>query len=247
MRQNKNSPFEAMVLVGGKGTRLQSVLSDRPKPMALIAGRPFLEWLLLSLRTRGIRRVILCTGHLGELVEAHFTDGHYLDIEVIYSQDPAPLGTAGAISRALGEVRGERFFVLNGDSYCRVDFERLTEVHIARSARATMWLVMQADCRRFGSVEIEEDGRVTAFREKSPEQRPGLINAGIYLLERETAESIPTGRAVSLETEFFPQLIGNRLYAAAGDGPFIDIGTPEAYASAEDFFASEWQARYGDQ
>jgi NDP-sugar pyrophosphorylase family protein len=238
----RNSPFEAMILVGGKGTRLQSVLSDRPKPMALIAGRPFLEWLMLSLQARGIRRVILCTGHLGEFVEAHFGDGHRLDMEVRYSLDPEPLGTAGAVGHALGQVRGERFWVLNGDSYCRADFERLAEVHVARHAKATMWLVMQADCRRFGSVEIEEDGRVIAFREKSSEQRTGLINAGIYLLERKTVEMISSGRAVSLETEVFPQLIGNGLYAALGNGPFLDIGTPEAYASAEDFFASEWPA-----
>ena len=236
---NTDLAFNAMILVGGRGTRLQSVVSDLPKPMAPVAGRPFLEWLILSLRGQGIRRLILCTGHMGELIEARFGDGRSLDVELSYCRDPFPLGTAGSIKHALDLVRGQRFFVLNGDSYCRVDFGRLAKAHLVRRAGATIWAVRQDDCRRYGSVDVNEQGAVLAFHEKSLDARAGLVNAGVYVLEKRTAMSIPSNMAVSLENEVFPQMIGSGLYAEIGGGPFIDIGVPEAYASAQVFFAAE--------
>jgi NDP-sugar pyrophosphorylase family protein len=183
--------------------------------------------------------VIFCTGYMSETVEAHFGDGRQWDLADTYSRDPVLLGTAGAVRHALNQVRGERFLVLNGDSYCRVDLKRLVQAHANRRASATLWLVPVDDCRRYASVMIGEDSAVRAFQEKSPEKGAGLINAGIYLLEREVAESIPDGRAVSLETELFPQLIGRGLYAVVAESPFLDIGTPEAYAIADEFFAWE--------
>ena len=231
-------PLDTILLIGGKGTRLQGVINDRPKPMAMVAGRPFLEWLVITLQTQGVRRLIFCTGYMSEVVEAYFGDGRQWGAELVYSLDPFPLGTGGAVRYALTQIQSDRFLVLNGDSYCRFDIKRLAQVHIAHSARATIWLVPTDDCRRYGSVEIGEDGVVRAFREKSIEKRAGLINAGIYLLEREVVKTIPEGHTVSMETEFFPALIGHGLYAVVGDSPFLDIGTPEAYASAEHFFAS---------
>lgn len=231
--------LDALILVGGKGTRLQGVVSDRPKPMAEVAGRPFAEWLLLDLRAQGLRRAIFCTGYMSAVIEAHFGDGRQWGMEVTYSRDPFPLGTAGAVRYALSQVRGERFLILNGDSYCRIDLKRLAQAHANRRASATLWLVPVDDCRRYGSVVIGEDGAVRAFQEKSPEKRAGLINAGIYLLEHVVAEAIPEGEAVSLETAFFPQLIGRGLYAAVGESHFLDIGTPEAYAISDEFFARE--------
>ena len=229
--------IDAIILVGGKGTRLQSVVNDRPKPMAEVAGRPFVEWLLLGLRAQGVRRTVFCTGYMSEVIEAHFRDGRQWDMDVVYSRDPVPLGTAGAVRCALSQVCSDRFLVMNGDSYCPVDVRRLEDAHITYGACATLWLMRVDDCSRYGSVEIGMDGVVRAFQEKSPNKRSGLINAGIYLLAREVVEAIPQGRAVSLETEFFPQLIGHGLYAVVGEGPFLDIGTPEAYAMAERFFA----------
>jgi D-glycero-alpha-D-manno-heptose 1-phosphate guanylyltransferase len=228
-----------MILVGGKGTRLRSVVSDRPKPMAEVAGRPFVEWLLPFLHEQGIRRVVLCTGHLSEQVEAHFGDGRRWGMELICSRDPFPLGTGGAVRHALDRIEGDRFLVLNGDSYCRCDIRTLTQVHLRSAAQATLWLVAMEDCRRFGSVLLSEDGAVTSFAEKSLESGPGLVNAGVYLIERDAAETIPPGRAVSLEREFFPGLIGRGLYAVAGRESFIDIGTPESYAGASRFIAEE--------
>jgi len=238
LAKNRKS-LEALILAGGKGTRLRGVVADRPKPMASVSSRPFLEWLLLSLHAQGVHQVILCTGYMSEMVEAYFGNGHSLGMTVQYSRDPAPLGTAGAVRHALGQVHGDRFLVLNGDSYSRVDLCQLAQSHARRHASATIWLVGVDDCRRYGSVVIGEDGAVQAYIEKSPEKCAGLINAGVYLLERQVAETIPDKRAVSMETEFLPGLIGCGLSAVVGEGPFLDIGTPEAYAVADEFFTRE--------
>lgn len=228
---------EAVILAGGKGTRLQGIVNDCPKPMAEVAGRPFVEWILLTLQAWGIQRVIFCTGYMGEVIEAHFGDGRQWNMEIEYSRDPVLLGTAGAVRRALAQVHSDRFLTLNGDSYCYVDMNHFEAVHVGCNARVTLWLVRRDDCSRYGSVEIGADNAVRSFREKSLRQCAGLINAGIYLLEREAVQTIPEGRRVSIETEFFPSLIGHGLYASVGDTPFLDIGTPEAYAMAEQFFA----------
>jgi NDP-sugar pyrophosphorylase family protein len=118
-----------------------------------------------------------------------------------------------------------------------LDINRFEETHVSRGGCATLWLVWLEDCRRYGLVEISEDGAVLAFHEKPLEKHAGLINAGIYLLERSVVESIPQGRTFSMETDLFPMLIGNGLYAVVGEGPFIDIGTPEAYTIAQQLFA----------
>lgn len=239
---NSRYPVEAMILAGGKGTRLRSAVRDRPKPMAEVAGRPFVEWLLTLLHDQGIRRAVLCTGHLGEQVEAHFGDGRRWDMELHYSRDPFPLGTGGAVCHALDRIQGNRFLVLNGDSYCRFDLQALTDVHIANGAQATLWLVETGDCRRYGAVTLREDGAVESFAEKASDFGRGLVSAGVYLIERQAAETIPGGRPVSLEKDFFPSLIGRGLFAVAGQDAFLDIGTPESYAGAGRFITEEANA-----
>jgi D-glycero-alpha-D-manno-heptose 1-phosphate guanylyltransferase len=239
---SKREALEAMILAGGKGTRLRSAVNDRPKPMAEVAGRPFIEWLLPLLYDQGVRRVVLCTGYLAEQVEAHFGDGHRWNMELRYSRDPFPLGTGGAVRHALGQIRGNRFLVLNGDSYCRCDIKTLVDTHVSNGAKATLWLVETDDCRRYGSVIVAGNGAVRSFAEKSSDSGPGLVSTGIYVIEREAAETIPTGGSVSLETDFFPSLVGRGLFAVAGQDPFMDIGTPESYAGAGQFMAGEARA-----
>lgn len=237
--QDNRKITEAMILAGGMGTRLRSVVHDRPKPMAMAGGRPFMEWLLLFLHDRGVKRIVLCTGHLGEMVEAYFGDGSRWELELEYSPDPFPLGTGGAVRHALHLIRQERFLVLNGDSFCRFDLETLADVHLEKWALTTLWLLKMDDCRRYGTVVLGEDDRVESFLEKSPEMGVGLINAGVYLMEGKAARTIPEGCPVSLEREIFPDLIGRGLHGVSGSGPFLDIGTPESYGKAEDFFAGE--------
>lgn len=236
---NDLGSLDAVLLVGGAGTRLRSMVADRPKPMADVGGRPFLEWLLVALRRQGVRRFIMCTGHMAEAVEAHFGDGHEWDAEIRCSRDPFPLGTGGAIRNALAQARSDRLLVLNGDSFSGVDVARLAQAHKLRRAKASLWVVPMEDCRRYGTVEIGDDGAVRAFREKSPELRSGLINAGAYLIDREAVETIPAGAAVSVEKDVFPGWVGRGLYAVTGGGPFLDIGTPESYAAAAEFFRRE--------
>jgi D-glycero-alpha-D-manno-heptose 1-phosphate guanylyltransferase len=228
---------EAVILVGGKGTRLQSVVNDRPKPMAEVAGRPFLEWLLLLLRAQDVRRVVLCTGYMAETIETHFGGGGQWNMEFLYSRDPVALGTAGAVRHALRQLRSDRFLVLNGDSYCPADMSRLQAAHVARGARATLWCARVDDCSRYGSVEIGPDGGVRAFHEKIPQKRAGTVSAGVYMLEREVVSTVPEGCTSFLETDLFPALIGHGLYALAEDTPLLDVGTPEAYATADSFLA----------
>ena len=226
---------DAIILVGGRGTRLQSVVSDRPKPMAEVAGRPFAEWMVLALRKQGVRRVVFATGHMADAFQNHFGDGCRWDVEVAYSHESEPLGTGGAVRLALDVAQSDRLLVLNGDSYCPLDLARLQQTHVKRGARASIWLVRVNDCRRFGTVQVDGDGAVSAFLEKQDVERAGLINAGIYLLDRDLVEAMPADRAVSIEREVFPDLIGRGLYAVAGEGPFIDIGTPESYTQADSF------------
>lgn len=235
----------AIVLAGGKGTRLRGIVNDRPKPMATVCGRPFLEWLLLALREQGITRAVLATGHMADSIEGYFGDGTAWNMQLAYSRDPSPLGTGGAVRHAAAQAESDHLLVLNGDSYCRVDVRQLVETHSERKASGTLWLVRKRDCNRYGAVQIGDDGLVAAFLEKSLRRGPGLINAGVYLLNREVVETIPLGTATSLEREVFPRLVGSGLYGVVGNGPFLDIGTPEAYARAHEFIAheaKEWQA-----
>ena len=231
--------LQAVVLVGGQGTRLRPVVRDLPKPMAKVAGRPFLEWVLLALRSRGVRHAVLCTGYGAEAIESYFQDGASLDMGLSHSREHRPLGTAGAVRQALGKMQSDRFLVLNGDSFCRFDLDRLLKTHLDRRALATLWVVDHEDCRRYGEVVLESDGGISGFAEKASKVRSGLINAGVYLLEREVVDAIPEGREVSLERQVFPRLIGNGLYGVIGHGPFLDIGTPEDYKRADDFIAAE--------
>ncbi len=237
LKRRGMAEVEAIVLAGGKGTRLQSVVSDRPKPMAEVAGRPFVEWLLLALRAQGLRRVVLATGYKGEMVASYFGDGARPGLELAYAREDTPLGTGGAVRHALSLTTSARVLALNGDSFCPFDVGHLVATHEGRGAAATLWLVGMDDCRRYGAVERAGDGRVLSFREKSSNLGAGFINAGVYLFERATLDVIPAGQPVSLESDVFPDLIGRGLYAAAGESPFLDIGTPESYGSAERFFA----------
>jgi NDP-sugar pyrophosphorylase family protein len=232
--------IEAMILVGGKGTRLQRTVPDRPKPMADVGGKPFLEWLLISLYEKGIRKVILCTGYLGEMVEAYFGDGDKWNLQLYYSHETFPLGTGGAVRKALDLIQGGRFLVLNGDSYCRFDLDLMEKNHNSKSASATMWLVNMDDCSRYGTVILDDNGMVLSFSEKSLALRTGLINAGIYLLERKLIETIEKERMVSLERDIFPNIVGKGLVGVVGGGVFVDIGTPESYASAEKILATDF-------
>jgi len=231
----------AAILAGGKGTRLREAVPDRPKALAEVAGRPLLAYLLAQLERHGFARVVLCTGHMGERVR-EAVGPKFGRLAIAYSQEPAPLGTGGALRLALAMLDSPDVLVMNGDSYCGADLGALLAFHTAGSSTrpraGSLTVVRAADARRYGCVRFGPDGRVTAFEEKDRAAGAGWINAGVYALARDAIAEVPAGRAISLEKELFPQWAGRGLYAwPAAGAPFIDIGCPESYKDAQAFFA----------
>lgn len=229
------SDLSVAVLAGGLGTRLRSVVSDRPKALAEIHGRPFLAYLLDCLSATGLSSIVLCTGHFGQQIEEAFGE-HYRNLQILYSQEAQPLGTGGALRLALPYLLSDPVLVMNGDSFCAADLRSFWNWHCARASKATMLLTQVPDTQRFGSVEIDPDGAIIRFGEKVKGSVSGSINAGIYLLSRQVIESIRPNANVSLEHKIFPTLVTHGLYGYPGGGRFLDIGTPEDFAAAKDFF-----------
>ena len=222
--------LDVVILAGGRGTRLQSVPGDVPKPLRPVNGRPFLSYLVEQVRAAGARRVILSLGYRPEAFE-EFAAREGLEVSV----EKEPLGTGGGLRSALPRFRSETILAMNGDSYASVDMGLLAAVHRRRKAQATMLLAEIDDASRYGRVEIDDDGSVLQFTEKG-EAGPGLINAGVYVLQKSVVAAIPEGRAVSLERETFPSLIGKGFQGEPGSFAFMDIGTPESYAASAEFF-----------
>ena len=220
--------MQAFILCGGLGTRLRSVIQDRPKPMALVAGKPFLEYLLCFFRRYGFTDIILSTGYRGEFFSDYFGDGAAWQLHIQYSHETMPLGTGGALKLAEPLLRDEVVLVANGDSFFDADLTRLLETHRRTGALTTLALAQVEDTGRFGAVSIDARGRVTAFNEKAA-AGPGTINAGTYLIHPALLARIPAARTVSLEKEVFPALIGDAFYGVPFHGYMVDIGTAESY------------------
>jgi D-glycero-alpha-D-manno-heptose 1-phosphate guanylyltransferase len=222
------------ILAGGLGTRLRAALPDRPKVLALVGNRPFLALLLEQVSQAGIKSVILCTGHRADAIQTHFGD-RFAELEIVYSREDVPLGTAGALRLALERIESDHVLVLNGDSHCAIDLSRFQRWHLESGFRASLVVTQVSESGRFGRVELDADGRITGFTEKSGSGGPGWINAGIYLMERRLLEELPHG-PLSLEREVFSTWVDRGLGAYQSSGRFIDIGTPDSYASAERHF-----------
>ena len=222
--------MEAIILAGGLGTRLRSVVNDRPKPMALIQGRPFMEYVARELVRSGITRIVFAVGYKGSMVEEHFGNGETFGFQALYAYEETLLGTAGAIRNAGQLIQGPEFFVLNGDTFYQIDYTRLTRCRQKLNLDMALVLRRVSDVSRYGEAVLDESGRLKAFNEKTAQKRPGTINGGIYLMKRELLETIPQGK-VSLENDMIPQWMaqGRPLGGLVNDGYFIDIGIPEAY------------------
>jgi len=229
------SDVTVAVLAGGLGTRLRSVVADRPKVLAEIHGVPFLTYLLDQLAAAGCRSVVLCTGYLGEQISQTFGT-IYGPIRLGYSREQQPLGTGGAVRLALPRLDSDPVLVMNGDSYCGIDLTAYCEWHCLQQATASLALARVARSDKYGSVNFDSVARVVEFAEKKGGGE-GWINAGIYFLSQQVLQSIPQGVCVSLEREIFPHWVGRGLCGYLSSGPFLDIGTPDDFAAAEKFFA----------
>ncbi len=222
--------MQAVILVGGQGTRLRPLTSTIPKPVVRLVDRPFISFMLEWLRGHGVDDVIMSCGFLADGVRGVLGDGSELGISLRFVEEPEPLGTAGALKLA-EPMLDERFLMLNGDVLTDIDLTAQIAQHERTGARATLSLVAVADPSAYGVVVLEEDRSVRDFIEKpSSDNVPSkLISAGAYVLEREILELIPPDRNVSIEREVWPVLIGNGLYGYESDSYWLDIGTPARY------------------
>jgi len=240
-----NDGLRAFVLCGGRGTRLRSVLTDRPKSMALISGTPFLKLLLDRLRSQGIDDVILGTGYLADKIEGYFGSGKNVDLRIRYSKEHEPLGTGGALKLAEPFI-SDPVIVLNGDSYVEWSLVSMLELFRAKDADLVLVLQAVADVARYGSVALDQNGRVIQFVEKGATVGPGLINAGVYLIRKQIVADLPAGTAISLERDIFPRLLNRRVYGLISTGIFIDIGIPDDLERAQTLLASRFSAASED-
>ncbi|MGA8533129.1 MAG: NDP-sugar synthase [Candidatus Tumulicola sp.] len=227
--------MQAIVLVGGEGTRLRPLTYGTPKPMVPILNVPFLARTMERLYEAGIRDVILPAGYMPQAIVDYFGDGSRLDMNITYVIEETPLGTAGAIKNVEQHITG-RFFVLNGDVLTSLDLGAMLQYHEAKGGIGTLHLIPVDDPSAFGCVAHDDSGLVSAFVEKPPREQAQTneINAGTYLLEPEVLDMIPPARNVSIERETFPNLIagGKHLYAYTTADYWIDVGRPEHYLAA---------------
>lgn len=228
---------EAIVLAGGLGTRLRSVVTDLPKPLASVAGRPFLAYLLDQLAAGGLRRVILATGYMAEKIEQTIGK-RWAGMDILYSKESEPLGTGGAIRLAAMLLQGDGVHLANGDTFLRYDPVALEQVVRRAGAALGIALAKVDDVSRYGAVEVA-DGRVVAFREKGG-RGPGLINAGSYFLTAAGIAGLPDeDGAYSFENRvLLPSALSGQLAAFDDTGDFIDIGVPDDYARAQHLFGA---------
>lgn len=222
---------DAVILVGGKGTRLRPLTNSIPKPMLPVAGYPFLQHLLGRIREAGMTHVVLGTSFKAEVFEEHFGDGSEMGLEIEYVVEDFPLGTGGGIRNVLPKLRHDRAMIFNGDILGGTDLNAVLRTHVDNDADVSLHLLRVADPRAFGCVPTAEDGRVEAFLEKAEDPPTDQINAGCYVFQRDVVESIPEGRVVSVERDVFPDLLvkGRRLYGHVDQAYWRDLGTPDDF------------------
>jgi len=226
--------LKALVLAGGFGTRLRPLSCTRPKLLFPLANEVILDWTLKNLANSGVDTVVLAVNYMAEALVRYFGPTKF-DLGIIYSREDRPLGTGGPIKKAAELlVDGEPFLVLNGDVISDIDYGRLIEYHKRKGGLATIALIRVPDPSRYGAVELDSEDKVLRFVEKPVfgTAPSNLINAGIYVMEKEVLDYIPDGK-VSTETEIFPQLAKEgKLYGYEGRGLWVDIGVPDSYLEA---------------
>ena len=261
--------MQAILLCGGMGTRLRSVVSDRPKPMADICGKPFLQYLLEMLRDKGITEVIFALGYMGEMIEEYFQDGSAFGLKIAYSYEEEPLGTGGAIRNALPKILEEEVLVLNADTYFPMDYQGLLRFHQENDGDFSLATRAVPDISRYGAVRRDPAGRILAWNEKlgdggqqpgegskqpiegnaqqaassSPKSLSGESNGGIYVMKKSLIAEIPEGKH-SLEQDCIPKWLseGKRIFGLPFHGYFMDIGIPEDY---QQFITDVEQGKHG--
>jgi D-glycero-alpha-D-manno-heptose 1-phosphate guanylyltransferase len=231
---------EAIVLAGGLGTRLRSVVKDVPKPMAPVNNRPFLDYILHFLSKNSIKRVVLAVGYKHEIIRQYLNNGkNSFDLQIEYSIETELLGTGGAIWQALRQIKGDDAFVINGDTFFDVPLNDLKVFARSKSAEIAIALKELPFSDRYGQISFAEDGRILSFSEKDLVSKERIvINGGIYYLQKKLLEKYPVPGNFSLEKDFFvPYITTLQAYGKIYQKPFIDIGIPEDYELAQSLTA----------
>ena len=229
------SQVTAVILAGGLGTRLQKAVSNQPKVMAEVNGKPFLYYVLDQLAEVDIKRVVISTGYMADKIEK-VIGFSYKGLKVDYSWEESPLGTGGALKLAGQSISTKYCLVMNGDSYTEFDPISLFKSCKQKNASIVLLAKIVPGTSRFGTIQMNEQNAIIRFIEKGSCTGIGLINAGIYIMKTSALQKIPNKTPCSLEYDFFPAMIGKNIYGYETKGNFIDIGTPESYAKAESFF-----------
>jgi mannose-1-phosphate guanylyltransferase len=232
-RRSRPAPMQALILVGGEGTRLRPLTSTIPKPVVPLVDRPFIAYMLEWLRGHGVTDIVMSCGFLAAGVRNVLGDGSRFGVRLRYVEEPRPLGTGGAVKFA-ASLLDERFFMLNGDVLTDLDLSAQLRQHEQTGARATLALVGVEDPSAYGLVRLAEDRTVREFVEKpsSDQIDTNLINAGAYVLERDVLSLMAPDAPCSIERDVFPRLVGDGLYGFPGRGYWLDIGTPARYLQA---------------
>lgn len=228
---------KAILLVGGKGTRLAPLTNSTPKPMIKIAGAPVTEHQILKARDAGVKEIVLATSYLADVFQPYFGDGEKFGVSIKYAVEREPLGTGGAISNAAAELSlesDESIFIFNGDVLSEHNLIAQSQFHHERGAEITLHLIEVADARPYGCVPIDRDGLVLEFLEKMPDPKANSINAGCYIFNSQIIEKLPQGTVISIERDAFPKWLsdGCDLYGYLDTSYWIDMGTPEAMVRA---------------
>jgi NDP-sugar pyrophosphorylase family protein len=241
----KTDTMDVVILCGGKGKRLRTVIKDRPKVLAEINGQTFLDILIDYVTGFGFRRFIFCIGYKGDMIKRHFTIDYSrksafrtirANLRYIFSEEKELLGTAGAIKKAQLLIKNNPFLVMNGDSICKLDLNRFINFHIEKRALFSMALCDVKNTASCGKVTLDNFGKVTSFSEKAKSNSENsLASAGIYLLDKAIFSEIPINKKCSIEHEIFPKLINRRFYGFKTEERLIDIGTPEGLKQANLF------------
>ena len=227
------SQVDIVILAGGLGKRLASVTNGGQKVLAQVGDKPFISILIEYLASFGGQRFILCTGHGAQAVE-EYLQGAHPKLDLVFSREDAPLGTGGAIKQGSLQVRTEKFLAMNGDCFCVIDYNHLIDFHMKHNAKATIAVTCLEDARDYGTIEVNAQLAITAFKEKQPQVQSALINTGTYCFNKNVFDLVKTPDKFSIEYDFFPHLVNKGFYGFEVANKFIDIGTPERYAWAQE-------------